>query len=452
MGIIKRLLSRAHPENKLFVLSLDGVSHTFARRLAASGVMPNLGRLLPQGALAAVDSVLPTVSTVAWASYMTGVNPGKHGIFGLVDRHPNPFSTLIPTSRDIKAPTLWEILGRAGKRVGVINVPLTYPPRKVNGFMVAGFLSPDLAQATFPVELAPRLMEMDYRIEVDISLAHSEPEMFLSELAETMTRRFKAAFQLMSEEPWEFFQLHLTGPDRINHFYWAAWEDGEEEAGRRFEEFYRLLDSYLGELLEQLPAGCPLVLVSDHGFTRTLGVVYINHWLEQNGYLLFGRGKKELKNQHPDSKAYSLIPGRIYINLQGREQTGSVVQGRPYEELREELIHRIGGLSHPETGQALVKKVHRREDIYHGPHVIKAPDLVIEPAPGFDFKANLGVKGLLAPPETSGMHTYEDALFYLGGMRAELPGQGLKLEDVASVLLSVMKIATPPSMDGRPLA
>ncbi len=452
MGIIKRFLGRAQPQNKLFVLSLDGVSHSFARRAASQGIMPNLGRLFNQGVLVPMDSVLPTVSTVAWATYMTGVNPGKHGIYGLVDRHPNPFATLIPTSADIKAPTLWEILGRAGKKVGVINVPLTFPPRKVNGLMVSGFLSPDLAQATYPVELAPRLMEMDYRIEVDTGLALSEPEFFLAELADTMARRFKVCFQLMGEEPWDFYQLHLTGPDRLNHFYWSAWEDGREEAGQRFEQFYRQLDSYIGELGEQLPPGCTLVLVSDHGFTRTLGEVYINHWLEQNGYLMFGRGKKELKNQHPDSKAYSIIPGRIYLNLEGREQAGSVAQGRPYDELREELMHRLGGLSHPETGQSLVKKVHRREDLYTGPQLSKAPDLVIEPAPGYDFKANVGVPGLIAEPEIGGMHTYDDALFYLGGVKAELPESGLDLKDVAPIILSLMKIATPPSMDGRPLA
>lgn len=451
MSILKRLFSREPQKKRLFVLSMDGVSLPFAQKAGGGGLMPNLGAILSQGASAGLTSTLPTVSTVAWTSYMTGVNPGKHGIFGLVERHPDPFSVIIPSSQDIKAPTLWEMLGRGGVPVGVMNVPMTFPPKKVNGFMVSGFLSPDLSQATYPVELAPRLMEMDYRIEADVSLAASEPDFFLAELGETLSRRFKAAFQLMREGEWEFFQLHLTGPDHINRLYWDAWEDGGESSGQRLAEFYRRLDGYLGELTELLPPGCPLVLMSAYGMTRARGTVYLNQWLEANGYLLFGKGKKELKNLHGDSKAYSLIPGRIYLNLEGREQKGSVAPGRPYEDLREEMIHRIGGLEHPETGEPLVAKVHRREELYSGPHLSRAPDLVVEPAQGFEFKANLGVGGLVAPPERKGCPSRSDALFYISGLKEGLRPGPHRLEDLTPTLLGLLDLNSPPSLEGESL-
>ncbi|MCB2225763.1 MAG: alkaline phosphatase family protein [Desulfarculaceae bacterium] len=451
MKLLKRFFGREQQKKRLFVLSMDGVSQDFAARAAAGGLMPNLGHILEQGLSAGLASSLPTVSTVAWANYMTGVNPGKHGVFGLVERHPDPFSVLIPSSTDIKAPTLWEMLGRGGVPVGVMNVPLTFPPKKVNGFMVSGFLSPDLSQATYPVELAPRLMEMDYRIEADMSLASEEPEFFLAELGDTLARRFKAAFQLMREGDWEFFQLHLTGPDHINRLYWDAWTEGGDTGRARLAEFYRRLDGYLGELVEILPPSCPLLLVSGYGITRSKGLVYLNQWLEANGYLLFGKGKKELKNLHGDSKAYSLIPGRIYLNLEGREQKGSVVQGRPYEDLREELIHRIGGLVHPETEEPLVAKVHRREEIYSGPQLSRAPDLVVEPAPGYDFKANLGVSGLVAPPERAGMPAKDDALFYVSGIKEGLRSGEPRLQDLAPTVLSLLGLNTPPGMEGESL-
>eukprot|EP01022_Parablepharisma_sp_SALTPOND_P024218 TRINITY_DN5329_c0_g2_i1.p1 TRINITY_DN5329_c0_g2~~TRINITY_DN5329_c0_g2_i1.p1 ORF type:complete len:432 (+),score=162.02 TRINITY_DN5329_c0_g2_i1:1029-2324(+) len=430
---------------------MEGVSQDFAAKAASSGLMPNLAAILDQGVSSGLSSSLPTVSTVAWASYMTGVNPGKHGVFGLVERNPNPFSVHIPSSADIKAPTLWEMLGRGGVPVGVMNVPLTFPPKKVNGFMVSGFLSPDLSQATYPVELAPRLMEMDYRIEADVSLAVEEPEFFLAELGETLAQRFKAAFQLMREGEWEFFQLHLTGPDHINRLYWDAWTEGGETGRARLGEFYRRLDGYLGELIEQLPDSCPLVLVSGYGMGRARGTVYLNHWLEANGYLLFGKGKKELKNLHGDSKAYSLLPGRIYLNLEGREQKGTVAHGRPYEDLREELIHRISGLEHPETGESLVSKVHRREELYSGPQVSKAPDLVVEAAPGYEIKANLGVSGLVAPPERAGCPSRSDALFYISGLKEGLKPEPHRLEDLAPTLLSLLDLNAPPSLDGQSL-
>ncbi|MBU4603505.1 MAG: alkaline phosphatase family protein, partial [Proteobacteria bacterium] len=185
--------------------------------------------------------------------------------------------------------------------------------------------------------------------------------------------------------------------------------------------------------------------------TRARGTVYLNQWLEANGYLLFGKGKKELKNLHSDSKAYSLIPRRIYLNLEGREQKGTVAPGRPYEDLREELIHRISGLEHPESGEPLVAKVHRREELYSGPQLSRAPDLVVEAAQGYEIKANLGVSGLVSPPERGGCPSRNDALFYISGLKEGLRPGPHRLEDLAPTLLSLLDLNTPPSLDGQSL-
>jgi len=135
-----------------------------------------------------------------------------------MDREPNPFLAFVPTARDLKVPTMWEVLSGLNKRVGVINVPLTFPPKSVNGFMVSCFLSPDLAKATYPVELAPRLMEMEYRLDVDVALGKSDLGAFMADLNLTLSRRFSACFQLMRSEAWDFFHLHVMCTDRINHF------------------------------------------------------------------------------------------------------------------------------------------------------------------------------------------------------------------------------------------
>jgi len=447
----KRLLGRGKGQGRLFVLGLAGVSHSFVLRAAQSGLMPNLALLLDQGGLARMNSVVPAVSTVAWATFATGVNPGKHGVFGYVDREPNPFGTHIPTARDLKVPTFWEVLGRAGKRVGVINVPLTFPPKAVNGFMVGCFLSSDLGQATYPAELAPRLMEWEYRIEADLSLARSDLGAYVADVTDTMAKRFSTAFKLMQTETWDFFQLHVMSTDRINDYLWSEWEDGIEGLAPEFETFYRRLDSYLGELVGMLPADCRLVILGDYGFTRARARVFVNHWLEKNGYLLFARGKKSLLNMHPESRAYSLVPGRIYINLEGREEKGSVPRGKPYEELREELMHRLSGLSHPESETALVRRVFKREELYAGTQLSRAPDLIIDPRPGYDFKANLDVSGLLAPPDLSGAHTFEDAFLFLRGMRQMPQDNSFSLVDLAPTLLSLMDVAVPQGMDGRSL-
>ena len=300
------------------------------------------------------------------------------------------------------------------------------------------------------MELAPRLMEMEYRIDADVSLGKTDLNAFLEDLNLTLSRRFSACFKLMRSESWDFFNLHIMCTDRINHFLWDDYLSGQGMA-QEFLHFYRKLDSYLGELVDNLPPGCRLALISEHGFTRCRGLVYINQWLEQNGYLHFKRGRKELMNMHADSKAYSLIPGRIYINLKGREENGSVPQGNAYEDLREELIHRLEGLREAQSGEALVTKVHKREEIYSGAQLGSAPDLLIEPVEGVDLKANLDAPGLVGAPDLPGMHSLEGAFLFLSGSKQFIEGPAPSLVDVAPTVLTLMEGGLPAGLDGRSL-
>lgn len=433
------------------MLSLEGLSLEFADQAAKSGLMPHLGDILSRGALVRVQAALPTVGSVTWAGYATGAGPGKHGVFGFVDRTPNPFQVHIPNAQDLRLPAIWQVLSRNGKQVGVMNLPLTYPPQRVNGFMVSCSLAPELAKGTYPVELAPRLMELDYRIEANTRLASQDMGAFLEDLERTMSARFSACLELMRTESWDFFQLHLSSCDLINYFLWSDDLQGEESFRQEYQAFYRKLDSYLGELFHTLPDGCRLAVVSGNGFTRTKAVVYLNRWLEENGYLHFARGKRSLVEMHPESRAYSLVPGRVYLNLKGREERGSVERGKAYEELREELIHRLGGLSHPENGEPLVGRIHRREDLYAGPQLKLAPDLIIEPAPGYELKASLDGPAVLGPPQLPGMHLGSGGFFFLEGAKS-LQAQGpVSLADVAPTLLELLDVAPPPEVDGRSL-
>src|SRR3990167_9313507 len=97
-------------KNRFFVLGLDGVPHSFLNDRFERGEMPNLARFTRQNSMKRMNSVYPTVSSVAWVSFATGQNPADHGIFGFVDRTPEPFQITIPTGRDRKAPTIWHEL------------------------------------------------------------------------------------------------------------------------------------------------------------------------------------------------------------------------------------------------------------------------------------------------------------------------------------------------------
>ena len=445
--------SRSKDPRRVFVLGLDGTPHSFVQELTAQGELPHLAKLVAGGSIRRMRSVLPTVSSVAWASYMTGVNPGKHNLFGFVDRNPDPFDLFIPTAAHLRRETLWEILSRAGKRVVVINVPPSYPPRPVNGVLVGCFLTPNLEKGVHPASLVPVLQRMGYRIDVDAWKARQDREGFLADLHEALDRRFQVAFHLMEEEPWDFFQLHVMETDRINHFLWPAWEDDDPDWAPRFLSYYRKIDGYIGELVGRLGRGLEdgevsLLILSDHGFCKVRGELYVNHWLEREGYLRLPEGEaRKLPEYLPETRAYSLIPGRIFVNLRGREQKGSVAPAKAYKDLRDRLIEGLSGLRDPETGSAMVRKVHRREEIYAGPFLERAADLVIEPEEGFDPKGNLDRSVLVATGEIGGMHTLDDAflLMYPG----DLPDRDWEIVDVMPGILRIMGVEAPPGLDGR---
>ena len=135
------------------VIGLDGVGLPLVQDLTARGVMPRLGALLPAGTAAPMRSSIPTISSVSWTGFMTGQNPGKHGIYGFTDVKPGTLTTFFPNFGNVKSETLWDVAGRAGKRAIVLNVPNTYPARALNGLLVSGFVAVNLERAVYPAEL-----------------------------------------------------------------------------------------------------------------------------------------------------------------------------------------------------------------------------------------------------------------------------------------------------------
>ena len=441
---------RRKKTDSVAVFSIDGIPYTFVEQISRKGVMPNLSELFDTAVCRQMDSVYPTISSIAWSSYMTGVNPGKHNIFGFIDRQPNPFDMFIPTSSVMRAKTLWEYLSDAGKRVVVINVPVTYPPRKVNGVLISGFLATKVDKCVYPSFYANKLKSWNYRIDADAWLGRKDKEKFMEDLYTTLERRVFTAFKLMQSEEWDYFHLHIMESDRICHFLWELWEQGDSKWSGRFEEFFHQIDRYLGEFSGRLPSGCKLVVMSDHGFCSVKKEVFLNKWLSDNGYLNFQtETPQSLIEIDEHTKAYSLIPGRVYINLKGREWAGTVEQGSQYEELREELIAGISSMTDPDTAEPIIDKVFHRDEIYHGDYLERAADLIVIPKNGFDLKGDLFKEKLTLKTELVGMHTYDDAFLYVDGLK--LNERRPQIIDVLPTIFNLMKVQVPSSIDGKSL-
>jgi predicted AlkP superfamily phosphohydrolase/phosphomutase len=441
----------ARSPRRVCVIGLDGTPHSLLQRMAAEGVMPHVADLLPRGSLRPMTSVHPWVSSVAWTTLMTGRNPAQHGIFGFVDRDPATLKTFIPTARHLRTETLWDILSRVGRRVVVLNVPGTYPPRAVNGILVSDFLSPSLEKAVYPSTFLPLLKELGYRLDTDPWLVRASREEFLSDLHDALEKRARTFLHLLDTQPWDLFLGVIMETDRLHHFFFAPMEQGDPAYAPAFFDVYRRIDAFIGEVRRRLADDATLILLSDHGFCSIRREVYYNRWLYDVGYLRFRQAPpKDLSDLAPESLAYCLDPGRIFINLKGREKEGRVAPGEEYERLRDRLAAEAEALRDPDTGARLVQRAYRREELYHGPFLAHAADLILAPANGYDPKGALWKESLTHKDATmAGMHTYDDAMLYVG--QETLAEGTARLYDVMPTILTLMGLPAPNDLDGHSL-
>ena len=451
MRLFDKLRGGKQRKKRVVVIGLDGVPYTYIQQLFQAGELPNFRALAGEGMLVQMDTTLPNVSSVAWSSFMTGQNPGKHNIYGFVDRQPGSLKTFIPTSRNMRTPALWEILSTVGKRVFAMNVPVTYPSRQVNGIVVGCFLSPSVEKAAPNAEVAQALKRLNYCVDADPGRARQDKDSFLPHLDEVFERRIETMRYFWRQEPWDFFMAHIMETDRLHHFFWEEMEQGHAKYRPAFLDFYKRVDHVLGEVRSWLDEDTTLIVLSDHGFCSIKQEVFVNTWLHDAGYLQYARTPPEgLQGMAPSSAAYSLDPGRIFLNVKGREPEGRIAMGDEYERVRREIAEAAMGMVDPATGEPMVERVYTREELYHGPYTSAAPDLVLAMRDGYDPKGPLGKPNLtFKGTALVGMHTTPDALLYMRGVRESV--RRPYIADVAPTILNLLEVPVPADMDGRSL-
>lgn len=421
------------------------------RDLTARGVMPQLGRLLASGTTAPMRSSIPTISSVSWTGFMTGQNPGKHGIYGFTDVKPGTLTLFFPNFGNVRSETLWDVAGRAGKRSIVLNIPNTYPARELNGLLVSGFVAIKLERAVWPASLLPRLEADGYRIDVDYVNADQRPDAFFEDLNATLEARRRVYHRLVRDEPWDLFIGVITECDRLHHYFWSQYADPGAPLHSRFLDFYRRLDDVLGALVDALPRDIPLFVVADHGHTLIHREFYPNAWLRAEGLLsLTSDTPKGLADLDPTSKAFVLDPGRVYLHRRGRYPLGTVGDGEADDllgRLREGFLGLRDGSAGAPAGGRPVPCVFTRHELYRGPHSDSAPDLVLHFSPGYDPKGALAKREVFGRSALTGMHTYDDSLFFVN--RPGVPTEDLDIVDLAPTILTLLGIEPPAAMDGR---
>ncbi len=437
MKFLKNLFSK---DRDVAVLSLDGVPGSLLKEFLNQGVLPNLEEVFSNGTLRKMNSVRPTVSSCAWSSFMTGKNPGGHNIYGFIDRTPETGELYIPNAEYLYSSTIWELLSDAGKKVCGINVPVTYPPEEVNGIMIAGFLAPEAQKATRDIPTKKKMEDIDYILDVETGEAADFGGKFIEELNKAVNKRFEMMGYLKNREDWDFFMGHIMSTDRLHHFMWEELKKGEGKLHDAFLNFYRNLDRQIGEFRDSLNSNTRLIVLSDHGFCSVKEKFYINHWLEKEGFLTTTDSGEMLEAVSSESLAYSLIPGRIYINLKGREANGSVSNGEEYDRVREDISMKLETVK--KDGETVIKQVYRKEDIFTGKSSSNAPDLLAVPNRGYDIKGQMNTDTMFDKGSITGMHTYDDAfMFTTGG--GNIPKKSFDITFLLPCILEEMNVKIP---------
>jgi uncharacterized sulfatase len=434
MGLFDRLRGDDGPRVAFF--GIDGVPYSMLSEHFDE--FENLAALADEGSAGAIDSIVPPESSACWPALTTGVNPGETGVYGFQDREVGSYETYVPMGRDVQATRIWDRVHDADRQATVMNVPVTFPPQRDVQRMVSGFLSPGIDKAAYPDDLRDYLDEIDYRIDVNAKLGHDDDKSdFIEDAHETIDRNHEAFKNYIEQDDWDlFFGVYMT-TDRVNHFLFEDYEkDGEYK--EEFLEFYRKVDQYLGEMRELLPDDVTMVVASDHGFTTLNYEVHCNEWLSQNGWLSYeDDDHDELGDIAEETTAYSLIPGRFYINLEGREPRGSVPEDE-YEQVRDELKAELEELEGPD-GNTVADRVVTKEDAFRGDHADIAPDLTVVPNHGFDLKS--GFKGdddVFGKGPRNGMHSFDNACLFVDDPDARIDDADLL--DIAPTLMDLLDL------------
>ena len=382
-------------KQKVVILGLDGLSWPLLNRLINEGVTPRLGELVRESWAGPMASTWPEISPVAWTTFFTGAGPGEHGIYGFTEFVPGDYRVTYNSSADVKTPCLWDWLSLRERRSIVLNVPLTYPARSLSGVMVSGFIALDYERAAYPAVVSRYLAQSGYRLEADFEKVHQDRDIFLKDLDAALSGRSRLLERFWPEE-WDLFTLVVTDTDRLHHFFLGEFEERGPILDY-FCDFYRRVDNLVGRVIDLADAmdEVTLVLLSDHGFAPVVEEFHLNRWLSAHGYL---------PRVGPGAAALALDPTRIYFNRRPRFGGGHL-NDRDIPALAGELT--AGLLAEP-----AVAEVMNGRDLFSGPRADLAPDLVIRPARGYEFKAKFNPGPVYSPSLLTGTHTWEDA-FYL---------------------------------------
>lgn len=493
---------------RLLIVGLDGATFDLILPWVREGRLPSFARLLAEGVWGELESTRPPLTCPAWPAFMTGKNPGKLGIADFITGEDG--AERVVSVADICAEPFWDTAGRAGRRSVVVNVPVTYPPRIRSGVLISGMMTPPGRDWCTDAEVAREIEQISggYIVDLDILTLNSfDKQRSRQRMYDMMERRYQAARHLLATQPCELFMVVFKATDMVCHRLW----DRREEVLRVYQVADRYLGGFMelgtnlflmsdhgfaaypkGVRLNQflLEAGWLVARQAGaedgytQGFTNlqrqrfgsdgNLGyraVSLLNNALLAAGITREGlkrrlrsQGLKRALGQRLPKVFKRLLPAarhavditrsRAYLHS---SRSRSVVINRElaggqagYERLRDEIARGLLALRDPETGQRVIAKVERREDIYSGPYVDRLPDLYVEAESGYLIRGGFG-RGIIEQFPLPKANHDPRGIFAGWGPEVARGGRltGLRIIDLAPTFLHMLGLPVPEDMDGR---
>lgn len=494
--------------SKLFIFGIDGATWNVFDPLLADGSLPNVKKLIDEGVKGTLLSSTPPDTATAWTTFQTGVNPGKHGIFDFNQYIAGSYSPNLINSKTIPIDTIWQVLSRHNKKLLVLNVPVTYPPYRINGSMVSGLLTPSLqANFTFPVSLAQELLKIERNYTIITTqqvFNRTSLERFIEKLILTEEKRTKVMLHLLARREWDVAMIHFQSTDPLQHAAFCYLDQShplyDPKKYSLATKLYASIDHNIGRLIDELPPHVLKIVLSDHGFSSVYKTIHLNNFFIDFGWMalkksgirkriLFPALKKirdfdqrfirgvfsfaggaSLRSKirldkfidWPRTKASMMsgwLYGLVYLNCRGRDREGIVSIGKDYEALRGAIREKLLLIKDPETQKPVIKKILKKEELYEGARLESAPDLVVIPEEGYEFSRSFvlntrdAIKKNVLKKDHMGVHKREGIFIFSGKSidRANLVNEA-HIVDMFSTILYALGLPIPDYTDGRVLS
>lgn len=491
--------------SKTIILGVDGAYLKLIENWVEEGKLLNFKKIMDGGIYGKLRSTIPPLTPCAWSSFMTGKNPGKHGIYDFFHLGAD-YTVKLNSSKNRKSPDIWDYLSENGSKCLIMNVPFTYPPKKINGIMVTDFTTPSTkVDFTHPRDLKDKILDkypnFKFSEESKYSGRREDQKKYVDDMMDLADVQFELFSDLMKKDEFDFSMIVFMLTDHVQHWYWKYMEKDHPEYIKDDEfkdvimKAYEKIDYFLGEFMEMCP-GYNIIIMSDHGAGPYYKDVSINKWLIDEGYLFLKTGQSPLKNimrkigidkiitlglnigiwsvvkKFPGIKNFAL--NRMVLTYKDIDWSRTIAYSYGYyapiyfntskiknqkdkNDLEEEIVKKLMELKEPFSDKPLIEKVWKKSDLYSGSENKKMPDIILNmgnftygSSSTFLFSSNT----IFSDPKTfkSGDHAI-DGIFMAYGpdfKEGEII-ENAEIYDIAPTVLHMFDIPVPVDMDGRVL-